>query len=151
MTRLVSAHASASRRPPTPLPGGEVDARVAALQDALKDLAAELRLVDVADYIAFIRYEQFANIQDIVNSSVELIFRPGALSFGWAASYELDWASAPKISLGMEFRRLAVRVVFKLALTADRSDVSIEHFSSAEGESAAEFGVRCGKRNAPYD
>jgi hypothetical protein len=47
------------------------------LTDAVKAVAAELRRVGVADYSAFIRCEYFANIQDIANSSVELIFGPG--------------------------------------------------------------------------
>jgi len=38
---------------------------------------AELRLVDVADFLAYIHAEKFANIQDIVNSSVELFFKTG--------------------------------------------------------------------------
>ncbi|MGO9673063.1 MAG: hypothetical protein ACLPSF_02655 [Methylocella sp.] len=112
--------------------GAQAEVRVAALQEAVTALAAELRLVDVADYIAFIRCEHFANIQDIVNSSVELFFRPGALSYGWSAEFELDWESAPKIVFDMEFRHRTIRIVFKLALWGHQSSVSIEYFSASE-------------------
>ena len=68
-----------SGRSPKPpgLSGPRAGARAASLTDAAKAVAAELRRVDAADYIAFIGCECFANIQDIVNSSFELIFRPG--------------------------------------------------------------------------
>jgi hypothetical protein len=43
--------------------------REKALADGLRDVAAELRLIDAADLIAFIRTEQFANIANLVNST----------------------------------------------------------------------------------
>jgi len=38
--------------------------RTKALAEGLKEVAAELRLVDLADFVTFIHREQFANIQD---------------------------------------------------------------------------------------
>ncbi|HUB65060.1 MAG TPA: hypothetical protein VL996_11575, partial [Methylocella sp.] len=55
--------------------------------------------------------------------------KPGTVSFGWGAAYELDWNSAPVITLDMEFRHDPVWLVFKLILRALRTDVKIEHFS----------------------
>jgi hypothetical protein len=52
----------------------QVELPANALGTAFEPVAAELRLVDVADFIAYIHAEKFANIQDIVNSSVELFF-----------------------------------------------------------------------------
>jgi hypothetical protein len=51
---------------------------------AFEPVSAELRLVGPGDFIAFIHDEKFANIQDIVNSSVELFFqaRYGVIRFG---------------------------------------------------------------------
>jgi hypothetical protein len=89
-----------------------------ALGAAFESVAAELRLIDVGDFIAFIHDEKFANIQDIVDSSVELFFKPGTVSFGWGAQFELDWNSSPVISLDMEFRHGSVWLVFKLILRA---------------------------------
>src|SRR5450631_2773595 len=100
-----------------------------ALGAAFEEVAAELRLVDAGDFIAFIHDEKFANIQDIVNSSVELFFKPGAVSFGWGAEFELDWNSAPVISLDMEFRHGSVWLVFKLILRALQTDVKIDYLS----------------------
>jgi hypothetical protein len=96
---------------------------------AFGSVAAELRLVEVGDFIAFIHDEKFANIQDIVNSSVELFFKPGTVSFGWGADFELDWNSTPVIRLDMEFRHGSVWLVFKLILRALQTDVKIAYFS----------------------
>ncbi len=100
-----------------------------ALGCAFAPVAAELRLVDAADYIAYIHQEQFANIHDLVNSSVELFFRPGTLTFGWAAEYELDWNSSPLVKLDMEFRHRSVWLVFKLVLGATQTKVIVDYLS----------------------
>ena len=100
-----------------------------AVSAAFESFAAELRLVEVGDFIAFIHDEKFANIQDIVNSSVELFFKPGTVSFGWGADFELDWNSTPVIRLDMEFRHGSVWLVFKLILRALQTDVKIAYFS----------------------
>jgi hypothetical protein len=106
-----------------------------ALATVFEPVAAELRLVDVADFIAYIHAEKFANIHDIVNSSVELFFKPGTLSFGWDAEYELDWNSLPVISLGMEFRHRSVWLVFKLILRAQQTNVMVEYLSMGKNSS----------------
>ena len=51
-------------------------ARVGIISAHLQEVIHDLRLVDVADYIAFIRCELFGNIADIVNSATELTFYP---------------------------------------------------------------------------
>ncbi len=114
---------------------GHIELLANALRAALEPVAAELRLVDAGDFIAFIHDEKFANIQDIVNSSVELFFKRGALSFGWGAEYELDWNGSPAIILDMEFRRASVWLVFKLVLRAVQTDVKIVYFSSGKSSS----------------
>jgi hypothetical protein len=86
-------------------------------------------LVDVADFIAYIHAEKFANIHDIVNSAVELFFKSGTLSFGWDAEFELEWNSLPVITLGMEFRHRSVWLVFKLILRALQTNVVVEYLS----------------------
>ncbi len=42
--------------------------------DAIEQVVGELRLIDVADYIAFIRLEHFACLSDLVDSAAELFF-----------------------------------------------------------------------------
>lgn len=118
--------------------GDHVEFRAIDLSVGLEAVAAELRLVDAADFIAYIHDEKFANIQDIVNSSVELFFKPGTLSFGWGADFELEWNSTPVIILDMEFRHRSVWLVFRLFLRAFQSNVSIEYLSLGKSSGNAE-------------
>jgi len=104
-------------------------ARERALAEGVKEVAAELRLVDLVDLISYIRTEQFANLEDIVNSSVELYFKPGTLTFGWAADLMVDWGKPPRIILDMEFRHLSAMVFFGLVLEAERAGVEIRFIS----------------------
>jgi hypothetical protein len=103
--------------------------REKALADGIKEIAAELRLIDVADFIAYIRTEQFANIEDLVNSSAELFFKNGTLCFGWSANLDVKWGGPPTIMLDMEFRHMAVSVFFNLMLRSKHGGVDIQHIS----------------------
>lgn len=89
------------------------------------DVTADLRLIDAADLVAYIRLGQFANIGDLVNSSVELFFKEGTLSFGWSADAQIQWDRQPKISLDMEFRHMSVTVFFNLNLNARHGAVTV--------------------------
>lgn len=91
----------------------------------LDDVAADLRLIDTADLVAYVRAGQFANIGDLVDSSAELFFKQGTLSFGWSAEVTIRWDRPPKISLAMEFRHRAVTVFFDLTLTARHGTVCV--------------------------
>lgn len=106
-----------------------------ALVRAMEPVAAELRLVNAADFIALIHGEKFVNIQDIVTSSVELFFKPGTLSFGWGAQVDVEWDRAPVLSFDMEFRHRSVWLIFKLILRGLQTDVRVEHVSLPEAAS----------------
>ncbi len=108
--------------------------RARALAEAVAAVGAELRLVDVADYVAYIRNEQLASLQDIVSSSVELYFKPGTLTFGWTAGCELDWAELPTITFGLEFRHRDVWMIFDLILRSEETRVEIRHFTVAHSD-----------------
>jgi hypothetical protein len=100
-------------------------AREKLLAHRLKGVAGELRLIDLVDLIAYIRNEQFANIEDLVNSSSELYFKQGTLTFGWSADFAFDWIVPPKVKLDMEFRHMAVSVFFCLMLEPRLASVDI--------------------------
>ncbi len=99
--------------------------RAAILADALDDTVAELRLIDPGDIIAYIRAGQWANIADLVNSSAELFFEEGALTFACAADYALDWDSSPSISLELEFQGSSISAFFTLVLDRREGVVSL--------------------------
>ncbi|MCQ8780913.1 hypothetical protein [Mangrovibrevibacter kandeliae] len=104
-------------------------ARERALADGIKEVVAELRLVDVTDYIAFIRLERFANIADLIRSSSELHLKPGALRFGFGGDVELTWSSSPLITLDMEFQYEPVSAHFRLELGAANAAVDLEYLA----------------------
>lgn len=117
------------------MPSGSGDDQAAlrqrALRQAIEPVAAELRLIDVVHFIAFIHAEQFGNVRDLVQSSIELFFLPDTLSYGGGADVEIDWSTSPRVILDMEFRHRGVWIVFKLHLRGKDAAVDIEHLSFA--------------------
>jgi hypothetical protein len=101
--------------------------REKAMADGLRDVASDLRLIDAADLIAFIRTEQFANIGNLVNSSTELYYKPGTLSFGQSADIDVKWGGTPTIALDMEFHHMQVSVYFRLLLEALQAGIEITY------------------------
>ena len=112
-------------RQPSSLGREEVVAR------AVAPVVAELRLVDAADYVAFIRLEERAALDDIVASAAEPYFMPGSLRLGSSSDYELDWGAAPRVTLDLEFALVEATVYFRLVLDADSAGVEISYCSFA--------------------
>lgn len=112
--------------------------REAIIAENLHEVVTELRLVDPADYIAFIRCELFANIADVVNSATELYFFPGTLELGHGGDYRCDWQSPPSIVLDMEFRNQGVYAYFRLILADKTAGVELNHiaFENADEDPA---------------
>jgi len=107
--------------------------REKALAEGLRDVASELRLIDPADFIAFIRTEQFGNIRNLVNSSTEMFFKPGTISFGLSGEVDAPWGCAPCISLDMEFHHLNVSAYFRLVLPSLHAGIEISSVSFEGG------------------
>lgn len=107
--------------------------REKALAEGLRDVATELRLIDPADFIAFIRTEQFGNLRNLVNSSTEMFFKPGTITFGLSGEVDLPWRCAPCISLDMEFHHLNVSAYFRLVLRSLEAGIEISYVSFEGG------------------
>jgi hypothetical protein len=107
--------------------------REKALAEGLRDVASELRLIDAADLIAFVRTEQFANIGNLVSSSTELYFKPGTVNFGQSADIDVKWGAAPSVALDMEFRHKRVNVYFRLLLQALQAGIEINYINFENG------------------
>ena len=95
--------------------------------NAIREVVSELRLVDVGDYIAYIRLERFASIADLVDSAAELFFQPGTLKLGHGAEAHVAWSGAPRIVLDLELRPTGVTVYFALTLTAGHAAVEVNY------------------------
>jgi hypothetical protein len=81
-------------------------------------------MVDVADYIAFIRLEHFGCISDLVDSAAELYFMPRTIRLGHGGEAHVAWTEAPRIVLDLELRPKGATVYFALSMGA--SDASVE-------------------------
>lgn len=96
---------------------------------AIEQVVRELRLIDVADYIAFIRLEHFACLSDLVDSAAELFFMPGTLKLGHGGEAHVDWGGAPRIVLDLELRPPGATVYFQLTLTEHDASVVLNYVS----------------------
>ena len=104
-------------------------AREIIVANAIKEVVSELRLIDVADYIAYIRLERFGNIADLVDSAAELFFVPGTLKLGHGGEAHVSWSTVPKIVLDLELRPGGVTVYFALVMTAKHASVQVNYVS----------------------
>lgn len=115
----------------------EIDVREEMLAIAVKELASELRLIEMGDLIGYIREQRHGNIAQLVNSSAELYYRPGTISFVNSADALLEWGSDPRISLDMQFRSCGVTVFFRLHLEDTAAAVEI-NYMTFDGETGRE-------------
>lgn len=92
----------------------------------------ELRAIDLVDLVSFVRLESFATIEDLVNSSTELLFKPDMLVFSWAAAVDLQWDALPVVTLGLEFRHPTVSVFFNLTIRSADEQVEVLGLSFEE-------------------
>lgn len=97
--------------------------------DAIKEVVSELRMVDVGDYIAYVRLERFASVADLVESAAELYFIPGTLRLGHGGEAHVSWEDAPRIVLDLELRPDGATVYFALTMTAEHAAVDVNYVS----------------------
>jgi len=97
--------------------------------NAIQGVANELRLIDLADYVAFIRLESMASIADIVESAAELYFVPGTLRLGHGCEAHVNWTGEPRIALDLELRPRGATVYFTLSLSAFQAGVEVNYVS----------------------
>ncbi|MCY0093500.1 hypothetical protein [Hoeflea ulvae] len=95
--------------------------------DAICTVASELRLIDVADLIAMLRYERHADLADLVASAAEMFFLPGIVKLGTGGDYYLDWGGKPRVVLDLEIKPRGVKIYARLILEQDCGGVEINH------------------------
>jgi hypothetical protein len=107
--------------------------------ESIRELVSELRLVDLADYVAFIRMEHFSTLADIVDSAAELYFLPGTIRLGHGGEAHVSWEDSPRIVLDMEMRPSGATVYFSLTLEARTASVEVNYvaFDRPEGDPEA--------------
>ncbi|MBY0562049.1 hypothetical protein [Hyphomicrobium sp.] len=106
------------------------------LGESIRCVASDLRLIDLPDLVSYLKTGQIASIGSLVQSSIELSFKPETLTFGHAGDVYLEWGSLPRVLLDMEFHHQSVHVYFRLILEAEEAGVEITYISF-EGESVS--------------
>lgn len=101
--------------------------RAQALAAGLRDVATDLRLIDAIDLIGFVHRQDHSAIDDLVASSAELFFRPGALRYGMASRVDVGWKRTPSVRLDLEFQHESVTVFLCLTLEGKYPAVHIYH------------------------
>jgi hypothetical protein len=106
--------------------------------NAIKEVVSELRMVEVSDYVAFIRMGHFANVSDLVDSAAERFFMPGTIRLGHGGEAHLAWTGEPKIVLDLELRPRGATVYFTLAMSAETASIDVNYvaFESTAGTPA---------------
>lgn len=105
------------------------------LAEAIKPVAGELRLLDAADLISLLRFEQYGNLADLVSSAAELYFHPGTVNFGLGGDYKLDWGGPAEVTIDLEIKPRGVTVYAKLALAENHAGIEINHIAFENGSS----------------
>ena len=97
---------------------------------AIENVVAELRMVDVADYVAYIKLERFANISDLVASAAELYFMPGTLRLGHGGEARRPERRRGSLARGSTLGSRSARPQGHLRVTCRRFRVTIPASSS---------------------
>jgi hypothetical protein len=105
------------------------EAREVIVAKAIENVVSELRMIDVADYVAYIKLERFANISDLVASAAELYFMPGTLALGHGGEAQICWATPPKIVLDLELRPRGATIYFTLGLSDRHAEIDVNYVS----------------------
>lgn len=108
------------------------------IADNIRDVASDLRLIDVSDLVANLKTMQFANVGTLVQSSVEMWFKQNTLQFSHSGDVHLSWETQPQIFFDMEFHNLSAHVYFRLLLEAKRAGVELTFISFDDASASPE-------------
>jgi hypothetical protein len=112
------------------------------IAEAIAPFAAEMRLVNVEHFIAFMVLEHYAFVADIVRSSAELHFAPGFLELGHGGDVRLDWETPPSITLDLVMRPAGLTAYFSLTLTAAAANIALTYICFAQPSDCAAKNTR---------
>jgi hypothetical protein len=103
--------------------------REAALSRSMRPVAADLRLIDLPDLVAYLKTSQFETVGALVQSSIELSFKPDTLAFSYSGEVQLHWEQRPMVYFDLEFHHNAIHLYFRLLLEADQAGVDITYLT----------------------
>lgn len=112
------------------------------LAECVREVAADLRLIELSDLVAHLKTMQIASVDMLVQASVELWFKRDTLQFAHSGNVQLSWDTQPQIFLDMEFHHMSVHVYFQLVLEAKRAAIDISFISFDQPSSDPELNTR---------
>ena len=105
---------------------------------AISGLAAELRLVDIADYIAYLRMERYGCVADIVRDSADLYFTPGYIEFAMDGESSAEWGTAPEVTLMLLINSACAKAHIALRLCEHHAEIKLGYINFASELEARE-------------
>lgn len=99
----------------------------AAIAEALARVAADLRLVDIGDFIAYLRLEQYSCLTDIVQNAAELYFTPGYVEFAGEGEISAEWGQAPEVTLMLVINSMKATAYVALKLCEDHAEIKLDY------------------------
>ena len=106
---------------------------------AVQPLIKELLLVDVADLIAYLTFDQHNLITDIVDSALEQYFAPGFIGYREVGSAEIDWNTSPTITFQMAMNAPSHTFEFSLILESQSASIKLLNINPLSADSASEL------------
>lgn len=94
------------------------------IMDGVKPIIRELLLVDVANLISYLTFDQHHQIADLVDSACEQFFAPGFVGYREAGSIEVTWDTPPSVKLEMVIN--APCHSFEFMLILERATASVK-------------------------
>ena len=107
---------------------------------AVQPLIKELLLVDVADLIAYLTFDQHNLITDIVDSALEQYFAPGFIGYREVGSADIDWHTSPTITLQMAMNAPSHSFEFSLILESQTASIKLLNINPLAEEGGSSSG-----------
>ena len=99
------------------------------IAEAIRDVASEIRLVDLTDLVSYFRIDRMGPVEALINSALELYFKPGRLSFAGAGSAHINWNGSIDVRLDFEFRHDGLSIFFTMVMRSDGAAIHINYVS----------------------
>ena len=96
---------------------------------AIQPLIKELLLVDVADLIAYLNFDQHNHVADIVDSAGEQYFAPGFVGYREIGTADIDWNTSPSITLQLTMNAPSHSFEFGLTLESQSASIKLQRIN----------------------
>lgn len=97
--------------------------------DALTGFIQEIRLIELADFVAYLRLERHSQLADLVSAAAEMYFAPQFLELGDGSYATLDWSEQASVYLNLVMQTAGASIYLTLTLEDERANVAINYIA----------------------